>query len=357
MFGSDEPKRISIDERTQAWARSQSSADAENRLRASVSRFLGPHNRLHSPEAMARMEATVLSTFLESGWPAQKQEYKLERVEGALDYGEGVPVCFRELSGANVIAVRRGEEFPQDAIVVVAHYDTRPDTPGADDNTAGVVALLELARILPTHGWKRTVILAATDMEELLCVGARALVPELTQSYRILGAINLETMAYTTKKSHTFGFESKPGILYRRQWERMRRADWASKFTLGLYQGSSATLASTFASALELFAGPEACVLARDPGDLPVLGFFIRRIAPNLVRQFHRSDHMVFWNAGIPAIQITDGANFGNPNYHRASDLPETLDYSRLAAVILAVACTIAMVVRFHPTEGKVATS
>lgn len=45
------------------------------------------------------------------------------------------------------------------------------------------------------------------------------------------------------------------------------------------------------------------------------------------------SDNWSFWQEGYPALMITDTAFFRNGNYHRPSDLPETLDYARMAAL------------------------
>jgi Zn-dependent M28 family amino/carboxypeptidase len=53
-----------------------------------------------------------------------------------------------------------------------------------------------------------------------------------------------------------------------------------------------------------------------------------------------RSDHAPFWNHGIPALMLTDTANFRNPHYHQSTDLPRTLDYERLATVTAATAAT-----------------
>jgi hypothetical protein len=38
---------------------------------------------------------------------------------------------------------------------------------------------------------------------------------------------------------------------------------------------------------------------------------------------------------------VTDTAFFRNPHYHRRSDLPQTLDYARMAAVVSALEKTI----------------
>ena len=47
-----------------------------------------------------------------------------------------------------------------------------------------------------------------------------------------------------------------------------------------------------------------------------------------------RSDHASFWLQGYPALMVTDTAFNRNPNYHAATDTPETLDYPRMARVV-----------------------
>jgi Zn-dependent M28 family amino/carboxypeptidase len=39
-----------------------------------------------------------------------------------------------------------------------------------------------------------------------------------------------------------------------------------------------------------------------------------------------RSDHFPFWLIGIPALMLTDTANYRNPHYHTPGDTLETLD-------------------------------
>ncbi|MDX6207416.1 MAG: hypothetical protein QOF39_3473, partial [Frankiales bacterium] len=39
-------------------------------------------------------------------------------------------------------------------------------------------------------------------------------------------------------------------------------------------------------------------------------------------------------------LMLTDTAGFRNPHYHQPSDLPDTVDYARLAAVTVATAAT-----------------
>ncbi|TAJ99560.1 MAG: M28 family peptidase [Chloroflexota bacterium] len=74
-----------------------------------------------------------------------------------------------------------------------------------------------------------------------------------------------------------------------------------------------------------------------------------------MVRQFARSDHLSFWNAGIPAVVLTDTTFFRNPHYHEASDLPDTLDYDRLAAIADALAGVVRRLAGGRPSSAAAA--
>ena len=56
----------------------------------------------------------------------------------------------------------------------------------------------------------------------------------------------------------------------------------------------------------------------------------------------HWSDHWSFWQAGYPAIMITDTALFRYPHYHAATDAAEKLDYPSLARVTSGLADVVA---------------
>jgi Zn-dependent M28 family amino/carboxypeptidase len=57
----------------------------------------------------------------------------------------------------------------------------------------------------------------------------------------------------------------------------------------------------------------------------------------------HRSDHSPFWRAGIPAVLWTDTAEFRNPHYHQASDVPASLDYAFMRRVAELVTASVAL--------------
>ena len=46
----------------------------------------------------------------------------------------------------NLEVTRPGKAKPDEIILIGAHYDTVPGSPGANDNASGVAALLELSR-------------------------------------------------------------------------------------------------------------------------------------------------------------------------------------------------------------------
>jgi hypothetical protein len=49
------------------------------------------------------------------------------------------------------------------------------------------------------------------------------------------------------------------------------------------------------------------------------------------------SDHASFWRSGFPAVLVTDTGPFRNGNYHLASDTAATLDFERMARVVMGL--------------------
>jgi len=45
------------------------------------------------------------------------------------------------------------------------------------------------------------------------------------------------------------------------------------------------------------------------------------------------SDHSPFWDAGYPAVMITDTSFMRNPHYHQPTDTVDTLDFEFLSKV------------------------
>ncbi|MFC1597180.1 M20/M25/M40 family metallo-hydrolase, partial [Planctomycetota bacterium] len=71
----------------------------------------------------------------------------------------------------NVIGVKLGETYPEDAYLVGAHYDS-VSNPGADDNASGVAGVMEIARVLSAHTFDSTLVFVAFDGEEMGLYGS-----------------------------------------------------------------------------------------------------------------------------------------------------------------------------------------
>jgi len=92
----------------------------------------------------------------------------------------------------NIIAEISGTDSHK-GILFVSHYDTVPNSPGANDDGVGVAAMLEMARALASAPrLKHGVILLFTDGEEMGLLGARAFLDEHPIAKNVGAVINLE---------------------------------------------------------------------------------------------------------------------------------------------------------------------
>ncbi|MBW4634357.1 MAG: M28 family peptidase [Iphinoe sp. HA4291-MV1] len=195
-------------------------------------------------------------------------------------------------------------------ILIGAHYDAVPGTPGADDNATGVAVLLELARMFATQPTKYPLRLVAFDMEEYGLLGSTEYAAKLKQEQQPLRLmISLEMLGYCDR---TPGSQSYPPPLER------------------FYPncGDFIALIGNWRTIRDLICISRSIRKVGVPSQwLPV---------PNrglIVRQTRQSDHAPFWDAGYPAIMVTDTAFMRNPNYHKPSDTIDTLDLDFLTGV------------------------
>ena len=100
------------------------------------------------------------------------------------------------LDAGNVIAIQPGTEFPDEYIIVAAHYD-HPDGPGADDNASGTAGVLECARILSQHQFKRTILYIPFNGEERWMVGSYPFVEKCArEDMNILGVFDMDMIGF-----------------------------------------------------------------------------------------------------------------------------------------------------------------
>jgi len=195
-------------------------------------------------------------------------------------------------------------------IVIGAHYDTVPGSPGADDNATGVAVLLELARDIASGPLKYPVQLVAFDMEEYGYLGSShhaAKYKQQQKSIRLM--ISLEMLGYCNHNPNSQSYPAGLKYFYPNS-------------------GNFIALIGTLRTVPDLINLSGKIRKSGQPCEwLPV---------PNrglIVPDTRRSDHVPFWDNGYPAIMVTDTANMRNPHYHGGSDRIETLDLDFLAGV------------------------
>lgn len=213
--------------------------------------------------------------------------------------------------------VRNVEVNPAQASVVVgAHYDTVPGSPGADDNASAVAALIELAGMLGKESLP--IRFAAFANEELpyfmgpdmgSWVSAKR---SRERGEKLRGMISLEMLGYYSDRPGSQRYPAPLGLFYPDRGDYIAFVGDLGAFRLVRRCFQSFKKNSSFPA--QWLSGP-----ASIPG-------------------VTRSDHWSFRNLGYPAIMVTDTAYNRNPNYHLASDTPDTLDYARMAQVTLGLA-------------------
>ncbi|MBD1877527.1 M28 family peptidase [Coleofasciculus sp. FACHB-T130] len=203
-------------------------------------------------------------------------------------------------------------------ILIGAHYDAAPGTPGADDNATGVAALLELARIFAAEPAKYPVRLVAFDMEEYGMLGSQQYASDLKQqgqSLRLM--LSLEMLGYCNSAP---GSQRYPAGLERFYPNR------------GDYIALIGNLPSI----------PDLIHLSRNIRKVGVPSEWLP--VPNkglIVSSTRLSDHSPFWDLGYKAMMVTDTAFMRNPHYHQPSDTIETLDLDFLTGVCRGLASGI----------------
>jgi len=250
------------------------------------------------PNSLVRAANYIHSVFEDAGLSVREQDYQY---------------CDQRVT--NVLATVPATTDASSYYVVGAHYDTIPGTPGADDNASAVAVMLELAGRLRQPNLKAPVLFAAFTLEEPPAhwtghQGSRVFVRSCqSKGDRVLGAIILEMVGYTAPRQHYPFLPRWPGYPA---------------------EGNFIGIIGNFRS---WRFGRAAVRGFRQNRDLPVESLFLP-FDGWILPETRLSDHASFWDAGLPALMITDTAFFRNPNYHRPSDTIDTLDFTFMAQLV-----------------------
>ncbi len=268
------------------------------RLRGHVNALateIGERNVHNYPARLEAAAVYVEEEFQALGYDVERQEF---------DAG-GVAT-------RNLIVEIEGQE--QQIVVIGAHYDSAPGTPGANDNATGTAALLELASVFRGQKPQKTLRFVAFTNEEPPWfksekMGSLVYARSCAEAGDdVVAMVSLETMGFYSDEPGSQHYPAPFSILYPDEGNFIGFVgDVSSRKVL---RGSIGAF--------------------RDSVPFPSEGAVLPRNIPGV----SWSDHWSFWMAGYPGIMVTDTAPNRYVHYHEQTDTEDKVDFERLARVV-----------------------
>src|SRR5690606_21150225 len=142
-------------------------------------------------------------------------EYHGERIRAGARRLSLTVVRHSDLTSYNVIAERKAT-LPNPggkAVIVSAHYDSVPGSPGANDDGSGTVLCLELARVLRRLPTQQAIRVCLWGSEEYGLIGARHYVKQLDEAgvKQITGCFQNDMVATSHPPADTYWLLSVDG--------------------------------------------------------------------------------------------------------------------------------------------------
>lgn len=282
-------------------------SELAERLRRHVAKLAGEigERNVWRPTALEAAAAYIGCALADLDYPIRLQTYTAEEVE-----------C------ANLEVSISGSTCPGEIILIGAHYDTVPGSPGANDNASGVAGLIEIARFLRGSAPARTVRLVAFVNEEPPFFGLGEMGSKIyADAARRRGddirlMLSLEMLGCYSNEP---GSQAYPPFL---KWFYPDRGNFIG-FVSNL--GSRRALRELVAA-------------FRRHSDFPCEAL----ASPAFVPGVAWSDQLSFWRAGYRAVMVTDTAFFRYAHYHLPSDTVEKISYSEMARVVDGLARAVA---------------
>lgn len=98
----------------------------------------------------------------------------------------------------NIYALKRGTVYPDEYLLIGAHYDVyTAGADGADDNGSGTGALMEIARVLSTYRFEKSIYLVFYSGEEIGLLGSKHFADSaVNNNITLESIINLDVIGY-----------------------------------------------------------------------------------------------------------------------------------------------------------------
>lgn len=248
---------------------------------------------LSSDQLQGRKFGTIGSTIAQDYIIKQLKELNVQPLNSSYLAPFTINGFLKDTVANNIVAFIKGSEFPDQYILLSAHYDHLGKKGskvfnGADDNASGTSALLYFGELLKQKPLRYSVILLFTDAEEANLKGAKAFV---TNQADLLSNIKLNVnvdMIAGSKSTRYLRFISRglPELLNSADIEALTEVDEDSILKQGFRQNN-------------------------------------RRENKNINWNL-ASDHGVFFKLNIPFIYYGVGTH---NNYHQISDTYENINH------------------------------
>jgi hypothetical protein len=144
------------------------------------------------------------------------------RAEGVDSFNNSLIQTFESGTGNNVIGYMKGTKYPEQYIVVSAHYDHMGKRSsgtfyGADDNASGTACLLALVKYFKQHPHEYSVVFAAFDKEESGLKGAFAFTKDFVAQHgkNVKFNLNMDMIARSDNNEiYASGLYHNPSFRY-----------------------------------------------------------------------------------------------------------------------------------------------
>jgi Zn-dependent M28 family amino/carboxypeptidase len=244
----------------------------------------------------------IESVLVAYGYPVWRQTYSC--------YGQTV---------SNLIAEKTGTG--KEIVIVGAHYDTVPGTPGADDNASGLAGLLELARLHRESQNEKTLVFAAFANEEPPCFGSHHMGSMVYARHLREKKVPVEVMISLEMIGYFRGEFIQTYPLLCMRFFYPKTADYIG--VVGNFRSSK--YVAFIKKGIRRYSKIDSRSLT----------------APEFFGGINLSDNYSFWRHGFRAVMITDTSFFRNRNYHLETDTIDTLRFEQMAEVIRGLSFTL----------------
>ena len=289
-----------------------------DRLRARARRLGGDigERNVFRPEALSAARDYIAETWTQQGCEISRQTYEAYGVQ-----------C------SNLEITRRGDRWPDQILLLGAHYDSARGAPSANDNGSGIAALLELSRLFQRQDPAISVRFVVFVNEEPpfflrrnqgSAVYARA---AKARGDNIRLMIAIDCIGYYSDRRRSQRYPPLFGFFHPSE---------------GNFLGALSNLASCHE--LHRFAD-----VFRSVSDFPLEFLATTSLIPGV----SWSDHRGFWKNGYRALLVTDTAFYRYRHYHSARDTPDKLSYPQFTQVVQGLHDTFAELAATGELAGR----